>query len=64
MTIATFLSLLFSMSRFVFPYFGDASSEVTSRMMAVMASQRLMSEKDSGKFISLVLNIVIATNFL
>ncbi len=50
MVRATFLSFFFSMRRLVFPYFDDTSSEVMRRIMAVTASQRLMSQKDKGKF--------------
>jgi len=48
---AACLSLLFSMIRLVFPYRGDMSSDVASRMMAVTASQRLKSQKVKGNSI-------------
>jgi len=46
---ATFLSLFWLMIRFIFPWYGEMSSDVTSRIMAVMASHRLMSQNDRGK---------------
>jgi len=48
---AACLSLLFSMMRLVFPYWGEMSSDVARRMMALTASQRLMSQKVKGNSI-------------
>lgn len=46
---ATFRSLFLLMKRFVFPWYGEMSSDVIRRIMAVTVSQRLMSQKDNGK---------------
>ena len=42
-----------------YPVEEDSSSEVISRIIAVTASQRLMSDMESGKCILLVLHYVI-----
>jgi hypothetical protein len=44
-----------SISRFVFSYCGEISSDVANRIIAVMASQSVMSEKDNGNCISSIL---------
>jgi hypothetical protein len=54
--IAAFRSLFLLMSSLVFPRYGEMSSDVTSRIMAVMASHRLMSQNDKGKSIALFLH--------
>jgi len=52
---AVCLSRLFSMMRLVLPWWGEMSSEVARRMMAVTASQRLMSQKVKGNSIFSIL---------
>lgn len=52
---ATFLSLFLFMMRFVFLWYGEMSSDVTSEIKAVTASQRLTSQKPNGKSILLIL---------
>ena len=49
---ATSLRRFFSMTIFPeYPVEEDSSSEVIKRMIAMKASQRLMSDTDRGKFI-------------
>jgi len=48
--IAAFFSRFLLISMFVFPWYGEMSSEVMSRIMDVNASHRLMSQKDRGMF--------------
>ena len=57
---AMFRSFFLLISRFVFPKYGEMSSDVVSRIMAVTASHRLMSQKDSGKSIVLFLYDLVA----
>jgi len=45
---ATVLNLFLSMRMLVLPFYSEMSSDVMSRIMAVTASQRLMSHKDKG----------------
>lgn len=64
-TSATILSRLFSIRMLAFPEYVDSSSEVTSRMIAVIASQKLMSQRDKGKLtVSLPKDSVIGFNCL
>lgn len=51
MISATFLRRFLLIRMLVFPYDDEVSSTVISKMMAVMASQRLMSQKDRGNCI-------------
>ena len=46
---ATVLNLFLSMRMLVLPFYSEMSSDVMSRIMAVTASQRLMSHKDGGE---------------
>lgn len=48
---AVFLSRFFLISRLVFPKYGDISSDVAKRMIAITASQIFMSQKDRGNCI-------------
>jgi lipopolysaccharide export LptBFGC system permease protein LptF len=60
MIMATLLSLFLLMSKFVLPWCEEMSSDVISRIMAMTASQRLKSHKDSGNPIALVLYDLVA----
>jgi hypothetical protein len=48
---AAFLSLCLLINILLFPSYGEMSSEVMSKIIAVTASQRLMSQRDRGKYI-------------
>jgi len=48
---ATVLNRFLFITILVLPYWGERSSEVTRRIIAVTAVQRLRSEKDRGEFI-------------
>ena len=57
MVKAALSSLLLFMSRFACVLYGEVSSAVMSRIMAVTPSQRLRSQKDRGNCIFLILRL-------
>ena len=55
-------SLPYLMYSFVLPFCGLMSSEATSRMIDVNASQRLISENPGGKDIHLISFLLLTIN--
>ena len=56
---AAFFSRFLLINMFVFPRCGEMSSDVTSRIMAMTASHRLMSHKFSGTCTSRYISVIL-----